>query len=245
MKKSQSFLLIALVSVVVLVLVLPYALIGIKANINRDIVDNLEGRIFYTKRVDSVLTLFMSDSNLQNETLLYSHQGKGKINSEASNDNIIDFYYDEDKNRINFLAMDEDWTVFSFDLGEKEPSKIGKEDVLADELNPIQSKYLAREQDGINAFTKGGSLYISDGYKEECVKRFYGIYDDKFTGYGVISFSPDGKYLVYSSAEFITPIAFFVNHLITGFNRNIYIMELETGKSARFVDAYDIQWLMD
>lgn len=71
-------------------------------------------------------------------------------------------------------------------------------------------------------------------------KEFY-----KFTGYGGIGFSPDGKYLIFSSSEHFTPIGFLLHNMITGFLGNVYILDLESGKSSRFVHAYKIPWLMD
>lgn len=35
------------------------------------------------------------------------------------------------------------------------------------------------------------------------------------------------------------------HNLISDFTSNVYVMDLDTGKSASFIDAYKIQWVMD
>ncbi|TYS67728.1 hypothetical protein FZC76_14275 [Sutcliffiella horikoshii] len=47
------------------------------SNINPEVITDLVGTIYFTERVDEVLTLFKSDASLQNKTLVYSHKGKG------------------------------------------------------------------------------------------------------------------------------------------------------------------------
>lgn len=233
-------------SFIALILILPYVIIGIKGHINKDILSNLEGEIYYTKRVSSVLTLFKSDANLDNEALLYSHKGNGEDREGGYNDNIIDFYYDSNNKIITFIAMDDDWSVFSVKEGEDKPTLMGEtREVLKDGVSLDKTRYISNKQNDIAAFSKKGSIYIVENGKEKCVKKFYGIYDDKFTGYGPIGFSPDGKYLIYSSSEHMTPLGFIVNNMVTDFSGNVYILDLETEKSSRFIKSYDIQWIMD
>lgn len=149
---------------------------------------DLEGTIYYSKRVDGVITLFKSDATLKNETLIYSHKGKGKDSFGSYNDNIVDFYYDNTSQTIFFTAMnDGDWSLFSLKDGEKTPIFIRKEDMMT------KTDYIQNENNNRTAISKKGSLYLSENGKEKTIKKFHGIYDEKFTGYGPIGFSPDGN----------------------------------------------------
>ncbi|MGH4051540.1 MAG: hypothetical protein ACREVX_09325 [Clostridium sp.] len=200
---------------------------------NKDIITKLEGQIYYTKRVDSVLTLYKSNANLENEKLVYSHLGKGK-NQYGTNDNIIDFYYDIKSDSINFVAMNEDWQLYSLEKGtinEYSSSNISKTD------------YINNHAGSITAIQKKGSIFLVENGKEKCVKKFYGIYD-KFTGYSPVGFSPDGKYLIYYSMGHLTSVGSILEGMITGSCGHNWIMDLDTGKSARFVDSNNTQWIM-
>jgi len=210
-----------------------YCFWGFKGFNNKDIITKLEGQIYYTKRVDSVLTLYKSNANLENEKLVYSHVGKGN-NQYGTNDNIIDFYYDAKSDRMNFIAMSEDWSLFSLEKGtikEHSSSNISKTD------------YINNQFGSITAIQKKGSIYIVENGKEKCIKKFYGIYD-KFTGYSPIGFSPDGKYLIYNSMGHLTSIGSILEGMITGSSGHSWIIDLDTGKSTRFVDSDKIQWIM-
>ncbi len=235
MKRKRIILI--LIGMIILILVGPYITIGIKSLINKDILTSLEGEIYYTKRDNDVLTLYKSDANLDNERLIYSHKDKGLTNSGDYNDNIIDFYYDRNTSEINFRAMsDGEFALFSMKEGE-EPSKLG--------ASVDKREYIRNQQGNITAIGKKGSIYIIENGKEICIKKFYGIYDDKFTGYAPIGFSPNSKYLIYSSMEHLTPLGSIAHNLINDFITNVYIMDLGTGKSAKFINAYNIQWVMD
>lgn len=234
------------IGVVLFLFILPYIIIGFKGHMNKDILSNLKGEIYYTKRVDSVLALFKSDANLENETLLYRHKGSGGNGEGVYNDNITDFYYDADNKTITFIAMDNDWSVFSIKEGESKPTWIGEaEKVLKNKTSLDTSGYITNEVNGISVIDRKGSLYIVENGEERRIKKFYGIYDGDFTGYGVIGLSPDGRYLVYSSSEHPTPLGSIINRMITDSDGNIYILDLETRKSCRFINSYDIQWIMD
>ena len=45
--------------------------------------------------------------------------------------------------------------------------------------------------------------------------------------------------------EHLTAIGSIIDMFIRDFDSNVYIMNLETGKSTRFVNSYNIQWLMN
>ncbi|WP_240948569.1 hypothetical protein [Bacillus sp. RO1] len=81
------------------------------SNINEDVLTDLEGTIYFTKRVDGVLTLFKSDASLQNKTLVYSHKGKGNDGLGNYNDNIINFYYYKAEETVYFIAMDNEFVL--------------------------------------------------------------------------------------------------------------------------------------
>lgn len=242
MKKRRVSLIVVLI--IVLVVASPYISMRIKAQINKDILTDLEGEIYYTKRDDGVLTLYKSDANLENEKLIYSHKGKGKIDENDYNDNIIDHYYDRNTDEIEFLAMNDGYfSLYKMGL-EENPNLIGKgEDVLKDDISLDKNDYIKTEIENKSAIEKEGSIYIIENGEERLVKKFYGIYDFKFTGYSPMGFTPDGKHLLYSSMEHLTPIGVIIDGMIGGYNMNVYIIDLETEKSARYVNAYNIQWV--
>lgn len=211
-----------------------------KNTFNSEIVANLEGQIYYTKRVDDIDTLFKSDANLKNEKLVYSHKGKGETNYGCNNDNIIDFYYDIKSKSISFIAMNNgDFSLFSIKDGEDTATLINKMDFMTN------TDYVNNQTENITVSEKKGSIYITQNAEEKCILKFYGLYDHKFTGYRPVGLSPDGKFLIYYSLEHLTPYgtileAFFNNSI--GHN---YIMDLSTGKSTRFIDVDNIQWIIN
>ncbi|MBB6446924.1 hypothetical protein [Bacillus benzoevorans] len=211
----------------------------LRNHIHAELLSELKGTIYYTERVDGALTLFKSDATLQNKTLLYSHKGKGKDSSGDYNDNLTDFYYDKASQTIYFIAMNNgSWSLFSIKEGER-PILL-EEDVMEIDTNYIQNQFNHR-----TIFSKQGSLYLKEKGNENIIKKFYGIYDEKFTGYHPIGFSPDGKYFVYHSMEHLTPFG----TLLTGVFKNsvgeTYIMDLSTMKSTKFINAQHIQWIIE
>lgn len=229
-----------------LIIVLIFAYNPVKNKINSRILNDLNGEIYYTKRVDGVLTLFKSMANLENEKLLYSHKGKGKDNYGGYNDNIPDFFYDKESGGINFIAMNNGkWSLFYIKEGEKEASLIKEVELEEKYLDlMVNTDYINNNIEGVTAIEKKGSIYMIEDGIEKDLKKFYGIYDDKFTGYSSRGFSPDGRYLVYHSMDHLTPIGTIVDGLINGTAGNTYIMEIETGKDTKFIDASKIQWIM-
>lgn len=235
-----------IVSLVILIMISFSLFKYIRNVINADIVRNLKGEIYYTKRVDGVLVLFKSDADLKNEKLIYSHKGKGKDSYVGYNDNIIDFHYEKENDTITFVAMnDGNWSLFSLKEGDKSATVIKS---LEDEKGKVMmsnTEYIKNETENLTAIQRKGSIYIIKDGKEKCIKKFYGIYDFKFTGYNPIGFSPDGKYLIYRSMEHLTPIGTLIEGAISGSCGNTYIMDISTGKSARYIDVYNIQWVMN
>ncbi|PFR22795.1 hypothetical protein COK19_21010 [Bacillus cereus] len=207
---------------------------------NSQVLSDLEGTIYYTERVDGVLTLFKSDATLQNKTLIYSHKGKGKDSYGDYNDNILDFYYDKTSKTIYFIAMNNgSWSLFS--LKEKETKPI----LLQKEAMETNTDYIQNQFKNLTVSSKKGSLYLFENGHEKTIKKFYGLYDEKFTGYQSIGFSPNGKYLVYHSMEHLTPFGSLLEGFVKDSVGNTYIMDLSTMESAKFIDAYGIQWIID
>jgi len=214
----------------------------------RDIVSNLEGRIFFLKRDGKILNLYTSDANLSNIKMLYSHKGKG-----GQNDNIVDFYYDIEKDLICFQAMKEgSWALYSIRIGSNEPVLIkpiiGFKEVMRED------HYIKPEIGEIKALNKRGSLYLVNKEKEDLLKKYYGFYDGKFAeGYVPVGFSPDKKYLVYfwngHRTVYGTILAgFFKQQLFHSHNvGSLYILDLGTKKSSKYIPAYrrSIQWVME
>jgi hypothetical protein len=208
------------------------------SNINEDVLTDLEGTIFFTERVDGVLTLFKSDASLQNKTLVYSHQGKGNDGFGNYNDNIINFYYNKTEKTVYFIAMDNGtWSLFSLSEGEAAPT------VLQKEVMETKTDYLQNETENGTASSKKGSLYLLREGNEKIIKKFHGIYDEKFTGYRPTGFSPDGQHLVYHSMEHATPLGTILKGMVADSVGNTYVMDLSTLESAEFVDAHKIQWV--
>jgi hypothetical protein len=210
------------------------------SKVHSDLLSGLEGTIYYTERVDGVLTLFKSDAALQNKTLIYSHKGKGKDGYGDNNDNILDFYYDKTSKNIYFSAMNNgSWSLFSLKEGEDQPILLQKDTMVT------TTDYIQNQFRNLTVTSKQGSLYQTEKGKEKTIKKFYGIYDEKFTGYYPIGFSPDGNYLVFHSMEHLTPLGSLLEGFVKNSIGNTYIMDFSTMKSTKFIDVYKIQWNMD
>ena len=218
-----------------------------------DIVSKLEGEIFFLKRDGEILNLYTSDAKLSKVRMVYSHKGKGD-----QNDSIIGFYYDVKKDVVYFQAIkDGKWSLYSIGIGGNEPVLINQ---LLVSKNLINVKEFIREEHYIKpvagemeAVNRNGSLYLVNKEKEVLLKKYHGFYDEKFSsGYVPIGFSPDNKYLVYYWSGhwtgFGTMLAGFIKQLFGSYNMgNLYIMELETMKTNKYLPApaNKIQWVMD
>lgn len=210
-----------------------------------DMLSGLEGTIFYEKRVDGTKVLFSSDANTQNEKIVYSHKGKGRDNYGDFNDNILEYHVDPESGHIDFVAMYEgEWSLFSLPFGEEDAVLLGKAERIKDGASFMESvDYLKRSVGDRSVLCEAGSIYLVEKGNQRLIKKFWGIYDEKFTGYGSIGFSPDGDYLVYWSMGHLTPIGTMLDGMLTGHVGRTYIMDLQTGRSTRYPDARDIQWL--
>lgn len=228
---------------VVIMLIIPISNIAINeisSYVNKDILNELEGEIYYTKRIDLTLMLFKYNCDLYNEELIYSHKGKGFANQSDYNDNILNFNFDIESKIITFTAMNEgEWSIFTIKEGEEEATLVRN----AKESELITTNYIRNLNNTFNIFEREGSLYIRENDTEKLIKRFYGIYDDKFTGYRIKGISPDGKYLIYTSNGALTLIGGILNGTLTSFKKQEYIMDLETYKSTKFFDYHTMQWI--
>jgi hypothetical protein len=246
MKENIKKKLLFLVSLIVLIIIFLTIFIYFKNISNSDVVENLEGQIYYTKRIDGVNTLYKSDANLQNEKLIYSHKGKGRDSYGSYNDNIPDYYYDMKSEEIRFIAMNNgDWSLFSIKEGADHATLISKAEFVKTSTSFLaNTNYIKKHTEKLTVTQREGSIYIIENGEEKCIKKFYGIYDDKFTGYHPIGFSPDGKYLIYHSMEHLTAFGTLLEGFINDSYGHSYIMDLSSGKSTRFIDASNIQWIM-
>lgn len=222
--KKKFKILLYFLSVLMLVILLHHFF---TYTINKDILNNLDGELYYIKRVGLVNTLFKSDANLNNETLLYAHENE--VNS-----NIADFYYDNTNNVYTFKAMDSDSEWVIFDIIEGEVCLSDKDSMRTIYINRYK-KYDLKDE--------SGSIYVDD----KLVKKFYGI-DGKFTGYVSLGLSPDGRYMIYHSSGFLTDYGYLFWNIIS-FGKigdllsNTYIMDLETLKSTKFIEFSEMQWI--
>ncbi len=204
-----------------------------------DVVTDLQGKIYYTKRVDGVLQLFSANANLTDEKLIYSHSGE-------ENNNIIDFYYDKEADLIYFIAMDNrEWCLFSIKKEGTELRYMKRFD-KTEHWKEFTKYYIQTEFNSMMLKNKNGSLYLIKGDKEELLKKFTGIYDSKFNaGFVPIGFSPDGKYVIYHATEHFTPIGTLLEGMLRQSVGQTYIMDLETKKIESYPDFYHLQWIID
>ncbi|MCM3584643.1 hypothetical protein M3182_02655 [Mesobacillus maritimus] len=235
-KKAIIGVLFSLLLMVLIITVFP----KLKSTQNTQLLSETEGTLYYLERVDGVKTLFKADTNLENKTVVYSHKGKGKDSTGDYNDNILDFYYNQVEKTFHFIAMNNGaWSMFSLKEGETQPTLL-KEDVMEMSTDYIKTHF--KQQ---TVVAKKGSLYLTENNEESLLLKFKGIYDPKWTGYNPIGFSPNGNYLVYTSMEHLTPIGTIIDGFLTDSFGHTYIMDLSTKKSTRFVDSYEIQWVVE
>ncbi len=214
--------------------------------INSYIVDDLRGRIYYIKAVEGLDALYTSNADLNGETLVYSHEGKGEDSSGYINDNVVDFRYDAGSGKTFFVAMHAgDWYLYSLKDGSDRPALIEMADLYEDSWSyMVKTDYLKTETEELEVREVDGSLYVYENGEGTCVKKFYGLYDEGNTGYKALGFSPNGKYLVYRSMEHLTPVGAWIEKWIKGeVAGKTYVMELDTCKSTWYIDAEKIQWL--
>lgn len=206
---------------------------------NYKVLSKLNGEILYTERdTDLTIKIYKSKANLDNKEFVYAYK-----ESNIENDNIIDMNYDKNLKVITFVAYDnnyKDWMQFELDVN-------GKVTPLNIAYNPSIDSY----EDGIiykdyiYKNIKGNLYMINSKTKEEILlKKYIGVYDDKFTGYTPIKVSDDGKFLFYIGNKHITPIGAILEGIIFGDSVfETYVMDLETKEISKFVDFNQIIFL--
>lgn len=220
---------------------------------NVNILTDLEGEIYYImKDDDHISKLYKSDANLKNKTLIYSHEGKGTTSSGGSNDNILDFRYYPDTQKIEIEVMYEgEWSILELRPGSHEPKYLRKlEEIKTGEygiVHNINVDYIYSKLDEFEIYGKSKSIFMSTQDEEKCILKYKGLpeddspFDKRFTGYFPHGLSPDGKYLVYGTTNDKIGIG-----AILGFKEyKIYIMNIETKEYTEYVDAHEIQWVLE
>lgn len=231
---------IIIIAAIIIALLIPLIINKIDKSVNSQILDNLSGQIYYTKRTDGVLILYKADANMKNEKLIYSNVGNGNYDNGDRNDNIIDFCYFPETGQIEFEAVYKGkFSILGIKEGETRPVYIREPEekkVLDDyRVAEMDTNYITCKNANVEVYEKKGSIYMKSNGEEKCIKRFIGMYSDKFTGYRPVGLSPDGKYLVYNDYGKILG-------LIVG-KKKQYIMDLETGKSTQYINSdLNIQW---
>lgn len=225
----------------ILVLLGLYALffIGVKLYYGESytsLVSQLEGEVYYLKRVDGNLALFKSQANMENEELLYSHAGKGDTGS-GFNDNITDFHLDEETGVITFIAMYEgEWTEFEYNKGNV--TRKGPEDEK-DIIGPSYEEVIVKDT---RAYIDQGSIYVTRNNETIRLKDVGSNYDQNYNTYLVLEISPDGRYLIYCDSR-NSIFRGILDMFLPGKINNKYVIDLETKKVSTYIDTMDIVWI--
>lgn len=244
MKKRYVAMIILLIGLVLILL--ETQLLDMNKS-NGDFVKAVNGRIYYLKRVDGTNSLYVSDANMTQERLVYSHSDQINPDTNESNSNILDYYYDDKANTVDFIGMHKGaWAVYHLKLEDKTLAVESQESSKASQMPKLnQTHYLSNFYNGQSISAKEGSLYLTQGDDEKEIIHFWGLYDDKFTGYQPIGFSPDGQYLLYHSKGHLTPIGTIIEGLFKDSVGQVYIYNIETGESAKYINGRYFQWLQD
>lgn len=225
----------------ILVLLGFYALffIGVKLYYGESytsLVSQLEGEVYYLKRVDGNLALFKSQANMENEELLYSHAGKGDTGS-GFNDNITDFHLDEETGVITFIAMYEgEWTEFEYNKGNV--TRKGPEDEK-DIIGPSYEEVIVKDT---RAYIDQGSIYVTRNNETIRLKDVGSNYDQNYNTYLVLEISPDGRYLIYCDSR-NSIFRGILDMFLPGEINNKCVIDLETKKVSTYIDTMDIVWI--
>ena len=232
------------VIICIVLLIIAAELVVTNSSPKQTFVSKLKGKIVYLYRDGELLNLYTSNANLQNKKLIYSHKGYGE-----ENENIIDFYYNEDEETYYFVAMkDGEWGLFSI----KENEELNYIKMISPEKFNRDDRYLSTKLNGVESISKNGSIYLIKDGVETKLKKFYGIYDVKFNpGYEPIGFSPNGRYLIYDYFGNLTPVGTIAREIIEDLFKikssesKVYIMDLETNEINEYINIYGnaLQWL--
>lgn len=242
-KKTRIFL----VSVIIGFVFIGTFLFYLNVKMKEPFLQKISGQIYYLKRDDGILKIYRSDANLKNETLIYSHKNKGKINNGGYNDNIIDFCYYPETGTIEFVAMNGEWSKYRMIIEDGEPecikTRVEDEKIEKKAEVFIHTNYINLKNDKFTIYEEDGSIYLrkKDGLKK-CIKKYWGIGKSDISGlvgYVPEGLSPDSKYLIYGTTGSFTGIG-----ALLGINRyKRYIMNLDTLAFEEYVNSQSIQWI--
>lgn len=235
------------ISVICIILLL-FLVVSLSPNENKNVLAELEGEIYYLKKDNDITKLYKSDANLKNTVLVYSHEGK----SGDINDNIVDFRYYPDTQKIEIEAMYKgEWSILELSPGSSESKYLRKsEEIKTGEYGIVHSidvDYIYSKLNEFGVYGRSKSIYMSTQDEEKCILKYKGLppgddspFDKRVTGYFPHGLSPDGKYLVYGTTNDNIGIG-----AILGFKEyKIYVMNLETKEYTVYIDAHEIQWVM-
>lgn len=239
MKRLKKMGIICLIILAVPILMFIYGCMG--GTYRSKLLNELQGEILYLKRDDdSILKIYQSKANLEDEELIYEHHS-------MINNNIINFEYDETTKMITFEAFDDDlqtWAIF--ELAEdgtitKLKDTSGKDSFYGSSYDPVYNN------SGLGVLSENGDLFLQNQATNEktLIKDFKGSYDGKFSpGYIASAISEDGKYVYYSYGKHLTPIGVILESLINpNYKFTTYVMNLETKETSRYVDFEQIIFL--
>lgn len=205
---------------------------------NERALNELEGRIIYTKRdTDSVLKIYTAKANLEDEILLYEHH------DSIDNGNIIALEYDEEQACLIFEAYDDtigDFGLFTLDA-ELNVTSLGVSSMKGTWESDKNSGY---NDSGLGVISKDGDLYLHQQtpHQMTLIKDYKGMLDYKFSpGYIPLTVSTDGKFVFYRYSNHVTPIGVLLDGLmLQNFDFKTYVMNIETGESSLYVNFHDI-----
>jgi len=128
-----------------------------------DIISQLTGKVYYSKRDGETLKLYSANADFTNKKPIYAHRGE-------SNNNIVDFYYDKESELIYFVAMrNKQWSLFSIDEDELSPEYVKTFD--KGNWKDILKHYVQVEYNNMKLLNKKGSLYLVKNGEEQLLKN--------------------------------------------------------------------------
>jgi Tol biopolymer transport system component len=144
---------------------------------------------------------------------------------DESDDTLKYYYYDFDKNNIT-------------EIKQSEFEKYKDNNELMLETSDVNAPM--KSEDGKYSVTDNrGNIYLQNNVTKErkIIKKYYGIYEPKFSpGYIPLQIV-DNKYLVYDRSKHLTPIGQILEILL--FQRDPYateIVDLETGETSQYIN---------
>lgn len=234
MKGLKWIIMIALSLIVISLLLFALGCLG--GHYNQEVLDELKGRIIYTKRDDDgILKIYTAYANLENEKLLYEHH------DSIDNGNIIRIQYDETNDSLLFEAYDdnlEDWGLFQLD-SDLNVTPLG---LLATDVEKEWSSTTSNSE--YEVISENGDLYLSNlsTNQQTLLKNFHGIFDIKFSpGYSPLAISKDGTFVFFSYSKHATPFGLLFEAMINpNYQFQTYVLNVKTGQESLYVNFEDI-----